>query len=96
MTELDLTTLSNYDTITTQPLNTGYTMYTYTITYFELTNALDPEYVNKPLEDRLAKAYLELGKAARADIVEFDLNTAIFIISQYYRVDRDLFPTDKN
>lgn len=70
-------------------------MYTYTTTYFEMTNALDPEYVNKPLEDRLAKAYLELGKAARADIVEFDLDTAIFIISQYYRVDRDLFPTDK-
>ena len=70
-------------------------MYTYTTTYFEMTNALDPEYVNKPLEIRIAKATLELDKAVNADIVEFDLDTAIWIISQYYRINHHLQSTDK-
>jgi len=70
-------------------------MYTYTTTYFEMTNSLNPQYVDLPEQERVAKAQSELDKAVSADIVEFDLDTAIFIISQYYRVDRDTLTTDR-
>ena len=69
-------------------------MYNTVISYFDMTNALDPNYINRPIDERIAKAQSTLDKAVASDIVEFDIGLAVFIIADYYRVDRNFNTTD--
>ena len=60
--------------------------FTYTIEFFEQTDALKSVDLEGDYLERLELAQDALDSARSADIAEFNANTAIFIISHHYGI----------